>query len=100
MFVARENDDKGMQVLPVKDSSAIRRIQGTPSGAFVVHKLKLKKQDGSEVVTIDTGNIAASNWSMDQQLGELEEILGVYGSCRQDNKFQQLGLIVWQPPRL
>ena len=89
-----------MQVLPIKDSSLIRRISGTPSGAFVVHKLKLKKMDGTEVVTIDTGNIAASQWSMDQQLGEREEIIGVYGSCKQDNKFLQLGLIVWQPPKL
>lgn len=98
MFLAKENEEKGMQVVPIKDSSAIRRIAGTFSDKLPVGKLALRKLDGTDLVAVDISGMPGSQWGMDRILGEREEILGVYGSARQDNRILSLGFIVWQPP--
>ncbi len=84
MFTAKDNDDKGLTVVPVRDSNDIRRISGTPAGAACVTKLRLKKADDTDVAVIDAGNLPASPWSIDHQLADDEEVIGVYGSCKQN----------------
>ena len=99
MFLAKDNDDKGLSVVPVRDANDIKRISGTPAGAACVNKIRLKKSDGTDVVVIDAGNVPASPWSIDHQLADDEQIIGVYGSCKQNQKFLSLGFIVWRPPK-
>jgi hypothetical protein len=44
--------------LRIGDISSVKRISGTPAGQNVVQKLKLKKKDGSDVVSLEGGNFA------------------------------------------
>ena len=63
-----------------------------------MHKLSFSKRDGSEITKVELAN--DETYGPEFVLADDEEIIGIFGTSNATEYFDQLGFIVWKPPRI
>jgi hypothetical protein len=77
----------------------IKRIKGSElNNNFGLHKLSFGEKDGSEVAKVELWN--ARPYGPEFVLADDEEIIGIFGTSNSTEWFEQLGFIVWKPPKI
>ncbi len=77
----------------------MKRIKGCQlDGGHDVCKLSFSEKDGSELAKVEVGNNGKS-YGPESVLNDDEEIIGMFGTKDCANFFDQLGFIVWKPPK-
>ena len=77
----------------------MKKIKGCQlDGGQDVCKLSFSKKDGSELAKVEVGNNGKS-YGPESVLNDDEEIIGMFGTKDWANFFDQLGFIVWKPPK-
>ena len=92
LFLAKDQNSDNLQ--EIKINSDITKIRGTYNSTpmYSVHFLA---KNGGEISKMQPGTTT----NIDIDLGEGEEIIGVYGIKGQNPYFWSLGFIVWKPPK-
>ena len=87
-----------MQPFAVSDFAAVKRVKGSLISSNSIHKLSFSKKDGTEIAKVELCN--NEQYGQEFVLDDSEEIIGIFGSKDGGNKFiDQLGFIVWKPPK-
>jgi hypothetical protein len=78
----------------------VKKIKGCQlDGGHDVSKLSFSKKDGSELAKVEVGN-NGKPYGPESLLTDDEEIIGMFGTKDWANsRFDQLGFIVWKPPK-
>ncbi len=97
LFTAKIQDTKNLQSLTIADYSVIKRVKGSVGGR-VIHKLSFGKKDGSEITKVELSTYEV--YGTDFVLADEEEIIGIFGTNNVTEYIDQLGFIVWKPPKI
>ncbi len=91
-----------MQSFAVADYSLVKRIKGSilNNEGYPLHKLSFGKRDGSEITKIELSYIIERPYGPEFMLADDEEIIGIFGSSNATTNLEQLGFIVWKPPKI
>ena len=100
MFLCNGQDETNLQSFGIADYSLVKRIKGSELNKDdrQIHKLSFSKRDGSEITKVELHN--GRPYGPEFVLADDEEIIGIYGTQKESNYFEQLGFIVWKPPRI
>ena len=87
-----------MQPFAVSDFAAVKRVKGSQLSSNSIHKLSFSKKDGTEIAKVELCN--DKNYGREFVLDDSEEIIGIFGTKERGfNYIDQLGFIVWKPPK-
>ncbi len=97
MFLASGQDATNLQSFGVADYSVVKKIKGSDT-SNQIQKLNFAKKDGSEIDKVEL--YPSRPYGPESVLAYDEEIIGIFGTQQQSGYFEQLGFIVWKPPRI
>ncbi len=96
MFLAIGQDATNLQSFGVADYSVVKKIKGSDTSNQIT-KLNFAKKDGSEIAKVE---LHSTPYGPESVLADDEEIIGIFGTQQKSSCFEQLGFIVWKPPRI
>ena len=101
VFTAENVNDQGLKSFAIPDYSDVKRVKGTQSGdsSHFLHSLSFLKINGIEITKVEVCGFYRP-YGSEFVLDDSEEIIGIYGTKDQCSYFNQLGFIVWNPPRI
>jgi hypothetical protein len=79
----------------------VKRIKGSilNNEGYPLHKLSFGKRDGSEITKIEL-SYNERPYGPEFVLADGEEIIGIFGTSNATSCLEQLGFIVWNPPKI
>ena len=99
VFNTDSTNVQNMQSCNISDYSLVKKIKGTKqNGDYYLRCLIFCKENGNQIAKIETETGKPDNKNY-EIIHDSEEIIGIHGFKDEDN-YQQLGFIVWKPPRL
>ena len=99
VFNTDSTNVQNMQSCNISDYSLVKKIKGTKqNGDYYLRCLIFCKENGNQIAKIETETGKPDNENY-EIIHDSEEIIGIHGFKDEDN-YQQLGFIVWKPPRL
>jgi hypothetical protein len=86
--------------LSIKDYSQVKRVNGTKQqygGKYSISCLIFSTKDGTQLAKVE--KIAGIPYQGDFKIKHSEEIIGIYG-YEDTHTINQLGFLIWTPPKL
>jgi hypothetical protein len=100
VLTSNGQDATNLQSFAVTDYSMVKRIKGSElnNSGHPLHKISFGKKDGSEITKVELYN--GKPYGPEFMLSDDEEIIGIFGTSNATEWFEQLGFIVWKPPKI
>ena len=100
VFTSNGQDATNLQSFAVTDYSMVKRIKGSElnNSGYPLHKISFGKKDGSEITKVELSTYEV--YGTDFVLADEEEIIGIFGTNNVTEYIDQLGFIVWKPPKI
>ena len=100
MFTSLNQNEKNFETFAIADYSLVKRIKGSilSNDNYQLHKLSFSKSDGSETTKLEFRD--GRPYAPESVLTDDEEIIGIFGTRECTEYLDQLGFIVWKPPKI
>jgi hypothetical protein len=99
VFTSNGQEATNMQSFAVTDYSLVKTIKGSElNNGNPLHKLSFGQRNGSEITKVELYN--GRPYGREFVLADGEEIIGIFGTANASNYLEQLGFIVWTPPKI